>query len=214
MSCCGHCRDAGDFFDLKTAQKDLKRYHRRGPDKSTRLLLNDIRQLGVEGNTLIDIGGGIGAIQIELFRAGLDKAINIDASVSYQKISREEAGKRGFEDQTVYRFGDASDILENMENAEFVTLDRVICCYPFADKLLLKSLQKTKTLIGLVFPRERWLSRIIFRAGNIYFRLKKSDFRSYLHSARHVHSLIVDEGFQQKNHQKTFLWHVKTYIRR
>jgi hypothetical protein len=67
MTCCGHCRDAGDFFNDKTARKELRRYKRRGPDKPTRLLIKSIRNEGADNKSLLDIGGGIGAIQLELF---------------------------------------------------------------------------------------------------------------------------------------------------
>ncbi len=47
MTCCTHCQDAGHIFDEKTAKKELKRYQKKGPAKSTRLLLEEIRRHGL-----------------------------------------------------------------------------------------------------------------------------------------------------------------------
>ena len=77
---CPQCVGVEKLFDEKYAQRDLKRYLRKGPVKTTRLLIEAIRAEGVKDLSLLDIGGGIGAIQLELFEAGVSRALDVDAA--------------------------------------------------------------------------------------------------------------------------------------
>jgi hypothetical protein len=216
MSCCGHCRDAGDFFNERTAKKELRRYLRKGPDKSTRLLLEAItrQSLHVNSASLLDIGGGIGAIQLELFKKGLGRSVNVDASAAYQRISKKEIIKRSLEDKTEYHFGDFTELAPDLPSAEIVTLDRVICCYPDLEKLLDRSLQKAEKVYAVVYPREAFFMRIGIRLSNLWFRLRKSDFRTYLYPVEKVQSIIQSHGFRQTDFARTFLWRVEIYQRK
>ena len=58
MSCCGSgcCCGVNEMFTAKVAEGDLKKYRRRGPNKTTRLLRDGILAVG-GGESLIDIGG-------------------------------------------------------------------------------------------------------------------------------------------------------------
>ena len=47
-------------YDEKVAAADLKRYRKHGPRPWTRTLIEAIKAEGVDGATLLDIGGGIG----------------------------------------------------------------------------------------------------------------------------------------------------------
>lgn len=212
MSCCAHCRDAGDFFSYKTAKNDLRRYLRRGPNKSTRLLLKAIRSAGINAGTLLDIGGGVGVIQLELFKHGLQHATNVEASSPFQMVSREEAKRQGVLDRTAYYFGDAVELEPQLPVTDIVTLDRVICCYPDVEKLIYASARKAARIFGAVYPRNRSGTRIAFWLGNLWFRLRGSDFRIYLRPSRQVDTLVRNLGFRRNSYERTFLWHVVTYI--
>ena len=74
---CPHCQGVDALFDDGLAQKDLKRYLKKGPGKSTRLLLDALRKAGIGGMSLLDIGGGIGAIQHELVAAGVAASVDV-----------------------------------------------------------------------------------------------------------------------------------------
>jgi len=213
MTCCGHCRDADDFFSERTARRDFKRYLHRGPDKQTSMLVESIRKTGIKGETLLDIGGGIGAIQLELFKIGLMKSVNVDASTAYQTVSKEEVSRRGLEEKTEYYFGDFTSLAPLLPEADTVTLDKVICCYPDMKNLLKLSLQKTVKRYGLVYPRVNWFTKIGFWFVNFWFRIRRSEFRTYLHPPSLVNEIISNHGFRQTSHQATLLWQVAVYER-
>jgi len=53
------------------------------------------QRAGVEGKTLLEVGGGIGAIEIELLKAGMARAINVELTPTNEAAAREllvEAG--------------------------------------------------------------------------------------------------------------------------
>lgn len=213
MTCCGHCQDAEDLFSPRTARRDLRRYRKRGPGRPTRLLLDSIRACWhPHQRSLLDIGGGVGAIQHELLQEGLERVTSVDASAAYLVASRMEAERQGHGDRITAIHGDFVQLAEGVPEADIVTLDRVICCYPDMERLVEASVTKARHVYGLVYPRERRLTRIGLGAGNLYFRLRRSEFRTYLHPARAVDALVRRHGFRRAGHAQTFFWRVVTYV--
>jgi predicted RNA methylase len=100
-SCC--CQGVDEMFGERTARHDLRRYRTRGPSKPTRMLLEALRREGIEHATVLDVGGGIGAIQQELLDAGAERATSVEASVAYVRAARDEAERRGHADRINYR---------------------------------------------------------------------------------------------------------------
>ncbi len=90
MNCC-QCQGIEMIFDRKHAAKELKNYQRHGPGKSTRVLLAALKGEGVTGKTLLDIGGGVGAIQHDLAAAGVRQVVGVDASWAYLQLAQAEA---------------------------------------------------------------------------------------------------------------------------
>ena len=86
----------------------MERYRARGPAKSTRLLVEALEAQGVDGGTLLDIGGGLGGVIHALLQAGVRRATDIDASAAYLAVARDEAARRGLADRIVFQHGDLS----------------------------------------------------------------------------------------------------------
>lgn len=213
MTCCNHCQDAGNLFGHRAARRDLRRYRSRGPSASTQLLLEALLSQGSDDHTLLDIGGGVGAIPLALLQAGYRQAVQVDASRSYLAAAEAEAARRGIHDRITYRFGDFVDVAAQIEMADTVTLDRVICCYPDLARLVSVSAVKARYLYGLVYPRARWATRAATSLANLWFRLRGSAFRTYLHPADRVEELLQAQGFRRIHSARTFFWQVATYAR-
>src|SRR5215211_5358269 len=103
---CPHCRGVDKIFDRGTAERDLKAYRNRGPGTTTRLLIAALEAAGIANLTLLDIGGGVGAIQHELLKDGARSAIAIDASSAYLHAAQQEAERQGHDDWIAYQQGD------------------------------------------------------------------------------------------------------------
>ena len=213
MNCCGHCQDAGRIFGDGTAKRELRRYLKRGPNKSTRMLLDEIRKHDLSGWSLLDIGSGVGAIGFELLDEGVARAVSVDASPAYVSVSRAEAARKGVADRSHHLAGDFTSIPDDIPNADVVTLDRSICCYPHMKKLVDQSTEKAGRLYGVVYPRNRWSVRAVMRIGNIVNMLRRIDFRTYVHPPREIDERIRANGFKRVKLLRTMVWEVALYER-
>lgn len=211
MSCETHCCGLEKLFNEKKARKKLKRYHEKGPEGATKELLAQFSNVDVRGKTLLDIGGGIGVLQRELMKAGATSATDIDASEASLRVAREEAARQNH--ATTFLHGDFTLMADRIEPADIVTLDKVICCYPKVDDLLAKALDRTRSYLGLVLPRDTLVVRATMFLQNIMVRFFARGFRSYLHSPRRVHSMIESHGLRRVKEHRMRAWLVWLYGR-
>jgi magnesium-protoporphyrin O-methyltransferase len=200
-------------FTSGEAEGDLKRYRKKGPDPTTRALIDAIVAEGVDGATLLDIGGGIGAIQLELLAAGAARATSVDASEAYVDAARSEAERRGFADRTSGRFGDFVALAPEIDPADVVTLDRVVCCYPDLPALLEAAASRARRLIGLVYPRDGWWIRLAARVINGVGWVTRNHTRAYMHAPGQVDAILRAAGYERREIRRTLIWQVVVYRR-
>jgi magnesium-protoporphyrin O-methyltransferase len=214
MNCCNQCEGLENLFDKRFAERDLADYRRKGPTKQTRVLLNFLREVGVKGRTLLDIGGGIGAIQHELMKSGLDASTDVDASSAYLATARAEAARQGYADRAQYLHGNFIDLAPQIEGADIVTLDRVICCFPDMQAMVSLSAARAKHYYALVYPRDNWWMRLGGRVGNGFLALQRNKFRFFVHPAQQVDALVRAAGLKpQFQGNAGLVWQVAVYSR-
>jgi hypothetical protein len=210
--CC--CQGVEDVFGEKTARHDLRRYRKRGPSKPTRILLRALEREGVEHATVLDIGGGVGAIQQELLDAGAERATSVEASAAYLRAARDEAERRGRTDRISYQAGDFVELADRVEPADVVTLDRVICCYPDMEALVGRSADRAQRLYGLVYPRDTWWVAVGFGCMNLFLRVARRAFRVHLHPTSAVDAVARRHGLTPKLATRAGpVWQVALYRR-
>ena len=212
MNCC-QCQGIEELFNPSYVSKELRDYREKGPIKTTRMLIEAIRQAGVSGLSLLDIGGGVGAVQYALLDAGVERATSVDASAAYLNAARAEAQRRGLADRLSYLHGDFVALAEDVPPADIVTLDRVICCYPDMEKLVNLSASRAQKLYGLVYPRDVWWVKLWLAVENIYYRLRKNPYRGFAHPTRAVEDLLRRKGLKQSFYRRTLIWQVAVYTR-
>lgn len=212
MDACG-CVDFASIFDRRTAERDRDRYHRSGPDRSTRALLDMIGRYRVSDATVLDVGGGIGVIDLELLRAGAARAVLVDASAAYLDIARQEAQRGGLTDRMRFVQGDLVARADEITAADIVTLDRVVCCYPDVEALVGATAARAGTVYGLVLPRDRWLIRVGIRLVNLGFRIRRRAYRAYAHANPAIDESLAAIGLRPRHEGGTFFWRVVVYDR-
>jgi 2-polyprenyl-3-methyl-5-hydroxy-6-metoxy-1,4-benzoquinol methylase len=212
MKCC-QCQGIEKLFNHDLARKELSHYRRKGPDQTTHLLLDAIQATDVANLTLLDIGGGIGAIQHQLLQAGVSQATNVDASSAYLAAARSEAERLGQAERVNYYHGDFVELADEVGPADIVTLDRVICCYHDAKRLITLSATRAKKTYGLVFPRDTWWMKWFRPLFNALFRIRRHPFRIFLHPTAQVEALLQRQGLEQVSNLRTMLWQVQVYRR-
>jgi magnesium-protoporphyrin O-methyltransferase len=214
MNCCQQCEGIESLFDDKTARKELKRYRNKGPDKATLVLLDALKAEGVEGLTLLDIGAGVGAIHHELLNAGATQATDVDASTAYLEAARQEAERQGHADQVSYHHGDFVELASEMEEADVVTLDRVLCCYHDMKALVELSTKRANKLYGLVFPQNTWFVKIGLAVGNFFLWITRDPFRTFMHRTEAVDAIARQNGLERRFHRNAgLIWQVVVYER-
>lgn len=212
MNCC-QCQGIEEVFSQEHAVKELKRYRSEGPARTTRMLVDAIKILGVAGLSLLDIGGGVGAVQHSLLEAGVKKVTDVDASSAYLSAAIEEAKRRGYTDATSFRHGNFVELAENIAPADIVTLDRVICCYNDMENLVGLSAARAGKIYGVVFPRDTWYIKIGLALTNFFLRLQGNPFRGFSHPTREVEAIIQNQGLKRRFYNQTLLWQVVVYTR-
>jgi magnesium-protoporphyrin O-methyltransferase len=212
MNCCNANR-YDVMFDVRMARKDLKHFRKDGPDPTTQALIDVLVTAGVKNATVLDIGGGVGAIQHALLEHGAASTTDIDASAEYLRAAEEEGERRGVVDKMKFVFGDFVAVAPDIPPVDVVTLDKVICCYPDMEALVAASASRAKRLYGAVFPRERWSVRIGFAAVNVFMSIMRRGFRVYVHPVTAIDAALRREGLSQRAERQTFVWRVVVYSR-
>jgi magnesium-protoporphyrin O-methyltransferase len=212
VNCC-QCQGIEEVFNQDYVTKELKRYRLKGPAKTTRMLVEEIKKISLDGSSLLDIGGGIGAIQHELLGAGVQEAVDVEASSAYLAAARIEAQRRGLAERIHFHFGNFVDLAANIAPADIVTLDRVICCYDDMEKLVSLSVARARKLYAVVYPRSTWLTKLGLAIENTYLRFQRSPYRSYVHPTKAVEAIVTRSGFKRRAYRQTLLWQVVVYAR-
>ena len=212
MDCC-QCRGVERLFGRKAARSDLKRYRKKGPDRTTRMLIDAVAAEGVAHATVLDIGGGVGAIQHELLKAGAEAAISVDASTAYVSAAREEAERQGHADRVTSHHGDFVALAPTIPEAEVVTLDRVICCYHDMRQLVGLSAERARRVYGVVYPRDTWWMKAGWTLLNLAMAVVRHPYRAFIHPSQAVDGLVRARGLSPRYSGKTAMWQVVVYGR-
>jgi magnesium-protoporphyrin O-methyltransferase len=212
MDGCG-CDGYASPIDERSAPDDRARYRRAGPDRTTRMLLDMIQAEFQSGMSVLDIGGGIGVIDHELLGAGASRAVLVEASPEYLEAARDEARQAGIADRIEIVAGDFIRHAAEIDAADVVTLDRVVCCYPDADALVSSSAAKARRLYGLVLPRDGWHVRVAVWLDNLRYRVKQRAYRAHAHPNARIDAMALASGLRPSAEAFTFAWRVVLYTR-
>jgi len=211
-SCCDFRAGARETFDAKLAEGDLKRYRRKGPNTTTRYLRDGVLAAG-GGQSMIDIGGGIGALTYELLARGFERSTIVDASPAYQSVARRATAERGLEPRVEFHEGDFVDHAPALPAADAVVLDRVVCCYPAYRPLLEAAAAHGRRLVAFAFPHDRWYVRIVTAGENLFQAVMRRTFRAFVHPEHAMSAVLVAQGFRRVSRRRTFVWCVDVYAR-
>jgi hypothetical protein len=207
MSCCppkGYAR----LFGGRAARRDVRRYEKGGLDDTGALMVAFLRGRGVEGATVLEIGGGVGALQLELLAAGAERATNLELSPEYEDSARALLRARGLEDRVDRRLGDVVAEPELAGPADAVLMHRVVCCYPDYDALVGAAAERARRFLVMSFPRDRALFRAGARVLNLWFGLLRWDYRTFIHPPAAVLAAAERRGLRLVEESRGRIWQV------
>jgi len=209
------CRTIGveSLFDEKMVAHELRRYRRKGPDRTTRLLIQAIEKEGIAGRTLIDIGAGVGALTHALLASGAQQAVIVDASRPSLDAARQVAEADATLERLKLVRGDYVELASSLGKADIVTLDRVICCYEDMPSLVDSSAGSASHLYGVVYPRDTWWVRLALRLLNLFQAIRRHPYRAFAHRTREVEDRVLAAGLERRYHSSGLYWQVALYRR-
>jgi 2-polyprenyl-3-methyl-5-hydroxy-6-metoxy-1,4-benzoquinol methylase len=129
-NCCRHNQGLNSLFNEQNARGEVKTYLKKGIDKHARAIVEAVSARGVDGASLLEVGGGVGGLHLELLKRGAARATDVDVSAAYVAAAQSVAERVGVRDRVDYRVADFAREAEAVPEADVVVLHRVVCCYP------------------------------------------------------------------------------------
>lgn len=167
-----------------------------------------LESLGIQGATVLDVGGGVGELGLELLRRGAARATTLELSTSYDGPAAALAAEYGLADRVGRRIGDLAADGSVAEEADVVVLHRVVCCYPDADGLLAAVADHARRVVVLSHPPRNAFWRLISAGQNLGLRLVGREYRSFVHPPEGMAAVLRDHGFTVEQVHRGPIWQV------
>ena len=182
MSDCCSPQGYREIFSESSARAAARKYRRRGLDGQSQHIARLLKEWGVEGRTVLEVGGGIGAIEIDLLKAGAASAVCIELTPTYEGAARELLAEAGLTDRVERRVMDFVEVAATVEPADIVVMNRVICCYHDMPRLAGAAAAHAASTLVMSFPNGRWSTRLVLWAANLGLRVARRQFRVFGHA--------------------------------
>jgi hypothetical protein len=214
MARCCDPRGCDEFFGSGFARKMAGRYRKRGLDRTSRRMVAFLDAQGLAGSTVIEIGGGVGEIQIELLKHGAERTVNLELVGAYDGEARRLLAEEGLQDRAERRLHDIAVDPEGVEPADVVVLHRVVCCYPDYERLLGAAADRTRRLLVFSHPPRNLVSRALVKVQNLFFRVRGSEFRTFAHPPAAMLAVLEARGLEPQFAHRGLVWQVAGLVRR
>jgi magnesium-protoporphyrin O-methyltransferase len=196
------------MFGARFARHRAGRYERRGLDKTASRMVSLLEERGIENCTVLEIGGGVGEIQLELLRRGAARATNLELSAAYDDDATRLAEHAGLANRVERRVLDIATDPDAVEQADIVVLHRVVCCYPDSQRLLSAAAAHARHMLVFSHPPRSVVSRAAFGAQNGLFRLVGRDFRVFAHPPQEMIAAVEASGMRVVRRRAGWWWRI------
>jgi len=204
--CCHVPRGYEKLFGERSARREARRYRRKGLGDNERRIVEFLRSRGVEGTSVLEIGGGVGTLQVELLKAGAERAVNVELSPYWEEEARGLVREAGLEDRWEYRVDNVAADGQEVGPADAVIMHRVVCCDPDPGALVGAAAERARRYLVVTFPRERRASRMFVGLINLVARLLRWEHRSYVHPVAEILGAAERRGLRLVQDHRGFIW--------
>lgn len=205
MECCSG-EGAREFFTERVARRDARRYRKKGLDARARRVVDFLGSRGVEERRVLEVGGGTGAIQLELLKAGAARTVNVELSPAYEAEAGTLLAEAGLVGRVERILGDFVERAPDLEPADAVVMHKVVCCYPDYRGLVGAAADRARRHLVLTFPRDSWWVRLGIRAGNALEWARRQSFRAYVHPPAAILGAATERGFRVVSTHRGAVW--------
>jgi len=150
-----------------------------------------------------------------MLKKGLaDHVVGVDASSSYIERAKQIADSLHFVDRVRYIQGDVAQSPDSILPADIVILDRVICCFPHLEQLLVPAAEQTKRYLALSYPREVWWLQAFYKIMNSIRKLRSSEFFTYIHPHADIQRITLQYGLLPVDARRSGEWQITIFERK
>jgi 2-polyprenyl-3-methyl-5-hydroxy-6-metoxy-1,4-benzoquinol methylase len=206
--CCDPGSGYQTTFGDRFARRIARRYQKHGLNKTQLKLVDFLAERGLEDASVLEIGGGLGEIQIELLRRGAAHVTNLEISEGYEARAAELLAETGLADRVDRRLLDIATAPHEVEAADVVVLHRVVCCYPDYERLLGAAGGHARQQLVFSHPPRNLLSRMVIGWDNLLRRLRRNDFRAFVHPPEAMLAVLKEQGLTPRLHHRGMVWEV------
>jgi magnesium-protoporphyrin O-methyltransferase len=150
---------------------------------------------------------------VELATAGLAGITVADASPAYLDAARRHLASRDPSRPVQFILGDFAATADSLPDADIVTLDRVVCCYPDVVALLRGAAARARRMVAYTYHPDRWYLHAAVALGNSWYRLNQNPFRAFVHPPERMASALESAGFVRAARHQTVQWALDLYHR-
>lgn len=213
MAACCDPEGYDEMFSPRFARRMGRRYRRRGLNDTATRMVDFLAADGLEGRTVLEIGGGVGEIGVELARRGAASVTTLELSSAYDEESRRVAEEAGVADRMRRKVVDIVTAPDDVEPADLVVLHRVVCCYPDYQGLLGAAADHCRGRLAFSHPPRTFLTRVLLAADNAISRIRGREFRAFVHQPAAMVEVVTSRGLQPLFAQPGRIWQVKGLAR-
>ena len=190
------------IFNDRFARRIVRSYRKKGLNDTQLQMVSFLTERGIQDASVLEIGGGVGDLQIELLRRGAGMATNLEISAGY------EAEAAALLNRVTRRLLDIATAPDQVEPADVVVLHRVVCCYPDYQRLLSVAASHARRLLVFSHPPRNLLNRALVGSENILHRLRGGNFRAFVHPPAAMIAEAEAQGLSVSFRHRGFSWDV------
>jgi magnesium-protoporphyrin O-methyltransferase len=185
-----------------------RRYRKRGLDRPSRRMVDWLKGQGLDGASVLEIGGGVGEIQLELLRQGAARTTNLELSPAYDPEAAALAAEAGMSDRVTRRLGDIAVDAGIADVHDFVVMHRVVCCYPDAEGLLGAAARHARRGVILTHPPRNIVTRALRVLEDFWLGLLGREYRTFAHPPEVMEGILRANGFEPVRVHHGLPWRV------
>jgi magnesium-protoporphyrin O-methyltransferase len=213
MPCSCGAAERLDIFDDKAARRALRRYLDKGLGGADALQIAAwAEEDGLDGRSVVEVGGGIGQIQADLLRRGAARGRVVEVVADYERPAAELAAAAAVAERSSFELADLLAEPDAVEPADIVVLRRVVCCTPDGPELLAAAAGKARRTLLASYPRDRALVRLVFRLENLGLALFRKRFRSFVHPPGELERAVATRGFSRSRVARGLVWETAQFV--
>lgn len=139
--------------------------------------------------------------------------MSVELTRTYEETASRLLRKAGLEGRVERMIVDFVDASPEVEVADVVVMNRVVCCYPDMSRLVGAAAAHTSGTLVLSFPKRTWWTRCGLSLGNVLLRLARLEFHLFLHRPDQIGHTAELHGLRAVTSRSGLFWVVAVWER-